>query len=39
MIEMLSQYFRGRTATMNVIYAEYNIYHNRIDIATTVGYL
>ena len=24
---------------MNIIYAEYNIYHNSIDIATTAGYL
>ena len=39
MIEMLSQYFRERTATMNIIYAEYNINHNSIDIATTAGYL
>ena len=36
---MLSQYFRERAATMNIIYAEYNIYHNSIDIATTAGYL
>lgn len=24
---------------MSIIYAEYNIHHNSIDIATTVGYL
>ena len=24
---------------MNIIYAEYNIHHNSIDIATTTGYL
>ena len=24
---------------MNIIYAEYNIYHDCIDIATTAGYL
>lgn len=24
---------------MNIIYAEYNIHHNSIDIATTAGYL
>ncbi len=24
---------------MNVIYAEYNIHHNSIDITTTAGYL
>ena len=40
MIEMLSQYFSSeRTATMNIIYAEYNIDHNSIDITTTAGYL
>ena len=36
---MLSQYFREGIATMNIIYAEYNIYHNSIDIATTAGYI
>ena len=39
MIEMLSQLFRKRTNKMNIIYAEYNIDHNSIDIATTAGYL
>lgn len=24
---------------MNIIYAEYNMYHNRIDICTCVGYI
>lgn len=24
---------------MNVIYAEYNMYHNSIDVTTTAGYL
>ena len=24
---------------MNILYAEYNIHHNSIDIATTVGYI
>ena len=24
---------------MNIIYADYNIYHNRIDIATSAGYI
>ena len=24
---------------MSIIYAEYNIYHNSIDIGTTIGYL
>lgn len=24
---------------MNIIYAEYNMYHNSIDIATPVGYI
>ena len=36
---MLSQYFKERTEKMNIIYAEYNTYHNSIDIATTIGYL
>ncbi len=27
------------TEKMNIIYAEYNIHHNSIDIATTAGYL
>lgn len=35
---MLSKYFRERTEKMNIIYAEYNIHHNSIDIATTAGY-
>jgi hypothetical protein len=35
---MRSQYFRERAATMNIIYAEYNINHNSIDIATSDGY-
>ena len=35
---MLSQ-FSGRTNKMNIIYAEYNIHHNSIDIATTSVYL
>ncbi len=39
MIETLSQFFRERTNKMNIIYAEYNIDHNSIDIATTAGYL
>ena len=36
---MLPQFFREKTAVMNIIYAEYNIHHNSIDIATTAGYL
>ena len=37
---MLSQYFsREGTNKMNIIYAEYNIHHNSIDIATTAGCL
>ena len=36
---MLSQYFMEGTEKMNIIYAEYNIHHNSIDIATTAGYL
>ena len=39
MIEMLSQFFRERANKINIIYAEYNIHHNSIDIATTAGYL
>jgi hypothetical protein len=39
LIETLSQFFRERTNKMNIIYAEYNIDHNSIDIATTAGYL
>lgn len=39
MLEMLSQFFRKRTNKMNIIYAEYNIDHNSIDIATTAGNL
>ena len=35
---MLSQYFRERATTMNIIYAKYNINHNSIDIATSAGY-
>mgnify|MGYP007105523268 CR=1 FL=1 len=35
---MLSQYFGERVATMNIIYAKYNINHNSIDIATSAGY-
>lgn len=27
------------TTAMNTLYAEYNIHHNSIDIATTAGYL
>ena len=34
---MLSQFFREGTNKMNIIYAEYNIHHNSIDIATTQG--
>ena len=36
---MLSQYFLEIIAKMNIIYAEYNIHHDSIDIATTAGYL
>ena len=39
MIEMFSQFFRERKYKMNIIYAEYNIHHNSMDIATTAGYL
>ena len=37
MIEMLSQSFRERAKKMDVIYAEYNIHHNSIDVAATQG--
>jgi hypothetical protein len=36
---MLSQILGERANTMNIIYAEYNIHYNSIDIATTAGYL
>ena len=36
---MLSQKSDGGTDKMSIIYAEYNIHHNSIDIATTAGYL
>ena len=36
---MLSQILGEKTNTMNIIYAEYNMHHNSIDIATAAGYL
>jgi hypothetical protein len=36
---MLSIFFRERTDKMRIIYAEYNMYHNSIDIATYAGFL
>ena len=39
MIEMLSQLFEERTNAMSIIYTEYNIHLNSIDIATATGYL
>jgi hypothetical protein len=35
---MLSIFFE-RTDKMRIIYAEYNMYHNSIDIATYAGYV
>jgi hypothetical protein len=35
---MLSIFFR-RTDKMRIIHAEYNMYHNSIDIATYAGYV
>ena len=36
---MLIIYFQERMDWMNIIYAEYNIYHNSIDIYTYAGYI
>ena len=36
---MLSQILGEKTNTMNIIYSEYNMHHNSIDIATAAGYL
>jgi hypothetical protein len=36
---MLSIFFTERTDKMRIIYAEYNMYHNGIDIATYAGYV
>lgn len=36
---MFSQIWGEMTNTMNIIYTEYNIHHNSIDIATTAWYL
>jgi hypothetical protein len=36
---MLSIFFTERTDKMRIIYAEYNMYHNSIDIATYAGYV
>jgi hypothetical protein len=36
---MLSIFFTERTDQMRIIYAEYNMYHNSIDIATYAGYI
>jgi hypothetical protein len=36
---MLSIFFREGTDKMRIIYAEYNMYHNSIDIATYAGYI
>ena len=39
LIEMLLILTRKEQIKMTVIYAEYNMYHNSIDVATTAGYL
>ena len=39
LIEMLLIFTGKDTDKMNVIFAEYNMHHNSIDIATTAGYL
>jgi hypothetical protein len=36
---MLSIFLMERTDKMRIIYAEYNMYHNSIDIATYAGYI
>jgi hypothetical protein len=36
---MLSIFLMERTDKMRIIYAEYNMYHNSIDIATYAGYV
>lgn len=37
--EMLFNIYMKGQIKMNVIYAEYNMYHNSIDVTTTAGYL
>ena len=39
LIEMLSKNQRKQGDRMNIIFADYNIYHNSIDIATSAGYI
>ena len=39
LIEMLLDFTEKRIDWMNIIYAEYNIYHNSIDIFTYAGYI
>ena len=39
LIEMLFNFTEKRIGLMNIIYADYNIYHNSIDICTYVGYI
>ena len=36
---MLIIHFQERIDWMNIIYADYNIYHNSIDICTYAGYI
>ncbi len=37
--EMLFNIYMKGQIKINVIYAEYNMYHNSIDVTTTAGYL
>ena len=39
LIEMLLDFTEKRIDRMNIIYADYNIYHNSIDICTYAGYI
>ena len=39
LIEMLLDFTEKRIDWMNIIYADYNIYHNSIDICTYAGYI
>ena len=38
LLEMLFEFTEKRIGLMNIIYADYNIYHNSIDICTYAGY-
>ena len=39
LLEMLFEFSEKRIGLMNIIYADYNIYHNSIDICTYAGYI